>query len=171
MRKTRITRLSLDLLANRRSQILDYLEPMPRTLNIGDFDIRIRNAGDLPDESRIPGRPRDDLESKCIYEKVARAIEIGDGETCVVRPEDLEAAFAMRCAELVVGAERVDRDPPPLMGSEDFGWMLRARPGCYALLGAGEGPMLHHPRYDFNDLLIPVGAHYWVTLATQPLDA
>ena len=59
--------------------------------------------------------------------------------------------------------------PAPLMGAEDFGWMLLARPGCYALLGAGEGPMLHHPHYDFNDALIPIGGAYWVALIEQSL--
>jgi amidohydrolase len=73
--------------------------------------------------------------------------------------------IAMNCAERVVGTAQVDRAPDPLMGAEDFGWMLRAKPGCYALLGAGEMPMLHHPHYDFNDQLIPIGAHYWVELA------
>jgi len=76
-----------------------------------------------------------------------------------------QTAYAMDCAARVVGEAQVNRAPAPLMGAEDFGWMLRARPGCYALLGAGEGPMLHHPRYDFNDQLIPIGAHYWVAIA------
>ena len=75
-------------------------------------------------------------------------------------------AYAIRCARAVVGEHQVDAAPPPLMGAEDFGWMLRARPGCYALLGAGEGPMLHHPLYDFNDELISIGARYWVALAS-----
>jgi hippurate hydrolase len=51
------------------------------------------------------------------------------------------------------------------MGAEDFGWMLRARPGCYALLGAGDRPMLHHPLYDFPDDLLVHGALYWIQLA------
>ncbi len=66
-----------------------------------------------------------------------------------------------------LAAAAVDPSPAPLMGAEDFGWMLRARPGCYALLGAGERPMLHHPRYDFEDALLPAGAMYWVTLARE----
>lgn len=73
--------------------------------------------------------------------------------------------YAHRCAQIVVGEAQVHRDPLPLMGAEDFGWMLKARPGCYVLLGSGDGPMLHHPRYDFNDDLISIGASYWVTLA------
>lgn len=73
--------------------------------------------------------------------------------------------YAMDCATELWGASSVDRQPEPLMGAEDFGWMLRAKAGCYALLGAGSSPMLHHPHYDFNDALIPLGASYWVKLA------
>ena len=74
MCKASIARLRLDSLTYSRSKILDQLEPMPRTLNISDFDICIRNTGDLPNEGWIPGRPRNNLESKGIYEKVARAV-------------------------------------------------------------------------------------------------
>jgi len=77
--------------------------------------------------------------------------------------------LALDCARRVVGESRVDANPPPLMGAEDFGWMLRARPGCYILLGAGERPMLHHPHFDFNDGLIPLGASYWVALTSDTL--
>lgn len=82
-------------------------------------------------------------------------------------PEPTRRALA--CARQVVGEARVDAAPPPLMGAEDFGWMLRARSGCYMLLGAGERPMLHHPHFDFNDAIIPIGASYWVTLTSDAL--
>lgn len=74
---------------------------------------------------------------------------------------------ALRCARRVVGDDRVDEALAPLMGAEDFGWMLRVKSGCYALLGAGDRPMLHHPRFDFHDSLIPIGATYWVMIATD----
>jgi hippurate hydrolase len=76
---------------------------------------------------------------------------------------------ALACAREVVGEACVDAEPAPLMGAEDFGWMLRARPGCYILLGAGERPMLHHPHFDFNDAIIPIGASYWVALTSDEL--
>jgi metal-dependent amidase/aminoacylase/carboxypeptidase family protein len=60
----------------------------------------------------------------------------------------------------------------PSMGGEDFAFMLEAKPGSYILLGAGRSendPMLHHPRYDFNDDILPIGASYWATLAEQSL--
>ena len=58
------------------------------------------------------------------------------------------------------------------MGSEDFAYMLEARPGCYIWAGNGpsdNGRMLHSPRYDFNDELIPVGASYWIRLVESLL--
>ena len=71
------------------------------------------------------------------------------------------------------GAARVRSDFAPSMGSEDFGWMLLEQPGSYAWLGSGgQGcPLLHNPRYDFNDEIIPLGASWWVTLARQFLAA
>ncbi|MEE2645385.1 MAG: M20 aminoacylase family protein [Myxococcota bacterium] len=78
--------------------------------------------------------------------------------------------YSARAAAMTVGEAKVSRTRPPLMGSEDFGWMLRAQPGCYILLGAGEGrSMLHHPAYDFNDELTAVGASYWVHLVESLL--
>ncbi|MDC0038747.1 M20 family metallopeptidase [Gammaproteobacteria bacterium] len=69
----------------------------------------------------------------------------------------------------LVGHERVLTNIDPLMGSEDFGWMLHERPGCYLFLGNGIGDtggcMVHNPHYDFNDDILNVGAAYWVELA------
>jgi hippurate hydrolase len=85
-----------------------------------------------------------------------------------------ETAHALAAAAAVVGADGVDADPTPEMGSEDFAYMLQAKPGCYVWLGAGQGPEspgLHSPRYDFNDDVLAIGASYWVTLAEQQQSA
>ena len=65
-----------------------------------------------------------------------------------------ETKHAIAAAAAVVGAANVDTDPMPNMGSEDFAFMLQAKPGCYVWLGAGRGaetPNVHNPHYDFND--------------------
>jgi hippurate hydrolase len=83
-----------------------------------------------------------------------------------------ETAHALAAAAAVVGADGVIADPTPEMGSEDFAYMLQAKPGCYVWLGAGEGlepPGLHNPRFDFNDEVLAIGASYWVALAEQRL--
>ena len=81
-------------------------------------------------------------------------------------------ALARRAAEAVAGPARVQHMAKPTMGGEDFSFMLQAKQGAYIMLGAGRGPneaMVHHPRYDFNDAILPVGASYWATLAEQLL--
>ena len=80
---------------------------------------------------------------------------------------------AERCAaalEALPGITRVHRDQPPSMASEDFAFMLNARPGAYIWLGNGEeSPALHNPHYDFDDRLTPLGVDYWVALVRQLL--
>jgi hippurate hydrolase len=85
---------------------------------------------------------------------------------------ETETRHAIAAATAVVGATNVEIDPTPEMGSEDFAFMLQAKPGCYVWLGAGRGadtPNIHSPQYDFNDDVLPIGASYWVTLAEQQL--
>ncbi len=80
--------------------------------------------------------------------------------------------LARHAAEAVQGAAGVEHMDLPTMGGEDFSFMLNAKQGAYIMLGAGRGPneaMVHHPKYDFNDAILPVGASYWATLAEQLL--
>jgi hippurate hydrolase len=88
----------------------------------------------------------------------------------VNEPESTRLTLA--AAEAVAGAAKVTEMPKPTMGGEDFAFMLNARPGSYIMLGAGRGPQdpqVHHPKYDFNDAVLPIGASYWATLAEQLL--
>ena len=81
-------------------------------------------------------------------------------------------ALARRAAATVAGEAHVMHMQKPTMGGEDFSFMLNAKPGSYIMLGGGRGKddaMVHHPRYDFNDEILPVGASYWATLAEQLL--
>jgi hippurate hydrolase len=85
---------------------------------------------------------------------------------------EAETRHAISAASAVVGAEHVDTNPTPEMSSEDFAFMLQAKPGCYVWLGAGRGPdtpNIHSPHYDFNDDALAIGASYWMTLAEQQL--
>ncbi|HMS78765.1 MAG TPA: M20 aminoacylase family protein [Burkholderiaceae bacterium] len=83
-----------------------------------------------------------------------------------------EALFGAQVAEELVGAERTIRDLDPSMGSEDFAFMLEERPGAYFRIGQGgaeSGCLLHNPRYDFNDEILPLGAALFVRLAERSL--
>ena len=83
-----------------------------------------------------------------------------------------QARRAARAAETVLGG-RVHRDLPPVMGAEDFSFMLLDRPGAYIKLGQAQGTKgaheVHTVKYDFNDDLLPVGASFFATLVEQEL--
>jgi hippurate hydrolase len=82
-----------------------------------------------------------------------------------------ETEICTAVLERMVGAENVAR-VPPVMGSEDFAFMLQAKPGCYVFVGNGPGEggcMLHNPHYDFNDKILPLGASYWANLVEHIL--
>jgi len=89
----------------------------------------------------------------------------------------VETEFARTLLTDVVGADNV-HEFEPTMGAEDFSYFLQGKPGCYFLIGNGDGAhrqgghglgpcMLHNPSYDFNDDLIPLGATVWVRLAEK----
>lgn len=80
----------------------------------------------------------------------------------------VETEFVRDQAVAFLGKEKVIDLEHPFMGSEDFSYMLQARPGCYFLIGAQCSPdtkPLHHPAFDFNDEILPLGAGFWVRLA------
>jgi amidohydrolase len=82
-----------------------------------------------------------------------------------------EAAFATEVAAEIVGADATNGNANREMGSEDFSYMLEARPGAYLFMGIGPGAGLHHPAYDFNDEAAPIGASFFARLVerAQPL--
>jgi len=83
-----------------------------------------------------------------------------------------ETGTAVEALTRVVGEANVLTDLAPTMGSEDFAFMLQAKPGCYVWIGNGPGEggcVLHNPRYDFNDEVLPFGASYWATLVEHVL--
>lgn len=84
-----------------------------------------------------------------------------------------EKELAVSAASSVAGVDQVETDMQPLMGAEDFAFMLKQRPGCYVLIGngtagnTGQPCHLHNPHYDFSDDVIPIGVQYWVNLVEQ----
>ncbi|RUW47385.1 MULTISPECIES: M20 aminoacylase family protein [unclassified Mesorhizobium] len=82
-----------------------------------------------------------------------------------------ETVFASDVAADVAGDAQVHRAIQPVMGGEDFSYMLEARPGAFIFIGNGETAGLHNPAYDFNDEAIPHGMSYWVKLAETALAA
>ena len=82
-----------------------------------------------------------------------------------------ETVFSGDIAAEVAGDAQVQRTIQPVMGGEDFSYMLEARPGAFIFIGNGDSAGLHHPAYDFNDEVIPHGVSYWVKLAEKALAA
>jgi len=82
----------------------------------------------------------------------------------VLSNHERETAFAATVASDIVGTDRVNTDMAPVMGGEDFSYMLQARPGAFIFVGNGDSAGLHHPGYNFNDDVIPYGTSYWVRL-------
>ncbi len=77
--------------------------------------------------------------------------------------------FAADVARAISG--KVDIDTPPLMGAEDFSFMLNARPGAYIFVGNGDTAMVHHPAYNFDDTAIPFGSSWYAGMVEARLPA
>ncbi len=82
-----------------------------------------------------------------------------------------QTEFAAKVAGEVAGADKTATDMVPVMGAEDFSFMLNARPGAFIFIGNGDSAGLHHPAYNFNDEAIPFGTSYWVKLVETALAA
>ena len=84
---------------------------------------------------------------------------------------DKQTEFAASVASQIAGQDKVDTGLPPMMGAEDFSFMLNVRPGAFIWIGNGASAGLHHPSYNFNDEVIPFGTSYWVKLVETALPA
>ncbi len=146
------------------------------------------HAGDaynvIPEEVELKGTVRSfDPEIQEMAERnikrIAPAIASAQGAEATVHYErrypptvnaEAETAHEAKIAVGVVGEENVATDVTPVMGSEDFSFMLQEKPGCYIWLGAGEKTAnLHSPHFDFNDEILPIGASYWARLVEETL--
>ena len=77
--------------------------------------------------------------------------------------------FAVDVAQAVSG--KVDANTAPLMGAEDFSFMLNERPGAYIFLGNGDTAMVHHPAYNFDDTAIPFGSSWYAGMVEARMPA
>jgi hippurate hydrolase len=82
----------------------------------------------------------------------------------VLNNHEQQTEFAASVASDIAGKDKVETNVSPVMGAEDFSFMLNERPGAFIFIGNGDSAGLHHPAYNFNDDVIPFGTSYWVKL-------
>jgi amidohydrolase len=97
-----------------------------------------------------------------MYGATAKAIYRRDYPITKNHPR--QAAFAAEIARQVSGNDAVNDNASPVMGGEDFSFMLESRPGAFVFFGNGPSAPLHHPEYNFNDDAIPAGVSFWARL-------
>jgi hippurate hydrolase len=166
-----------------------------RPVEAGVISVSMIHAGEavnvIPDHAELRGTVRtftietlDLIESR--MRELAQGISAAFGASVEFEfkrnypPTINHAAETRFCQDVMgelVGTDNV-HDFEPTMGAEDFSYFLQEKPGCYVVIGNGEGDhratghglgpcTLHNPNYDFNDQLLPIGAAYWVRLAEQ----
>lgn len=123
-----------------------------------------------PVRALLQQRIKETAQSICQAHGASVEIKFHDAYPATVNHPKNAQLCADVCAQLV-GEDKVLREEAPSMGAEDFSYMLMEKPGAYIWLGNGEDShSLHHPKYNFNDEALPLGASYWVALAYQELN-
>jgi len=158
----------------------------PAVVTVGSFHAGVA-ANVIPQEAVLRGTARwfDAHVGETIERKIrhlAKSIAESYGATAEVEMHmvapatinDEEAmTMARKAATAVAGSSAVVELAEPVMGAEDFSYMLGVKQGAYIMLGAKRpgplNPNLHHPAFDFNDAILSTGAAYWATLVEQQL--
>lgn len=139
----------------------------------------------IPQEAKLTGTVRslDEQVRKHAEQRLKEIVEhVAKGHGCAAEvkyhhgyPPTVnhvkQVRFAGEVAKSVAGESNVDMDTPPVMGGEDFSFMLEARPGAFIYFGNGDSEGLHHPAYDFNDEAIPHGISFFAELVRKALRA
>ncbi len=147
------------------------------TFHAGNADNVIPQSAQLRGTARSLSPPVRDLLEKRLHEVVEATASVYGAKARlkynraypVVINHSAQTDFAARVAREVTGQDRVNVDMRPVMGGEDFAFMLEARPGAFIFVGNGDSASLHHPAYNFNDEAIPFGTSYWVKLVETAL--
>ena len=122
-------------------------------------------------QKKIEARMREIVDGICASHGITGSVKYTN-EFIVLDNSENESLAAAKAARLTVGQDRVDDSCATCTCSEDFAQFLKHVPGCFVLLGAGDGedePPLHNPFYDYKDDLLEIGADYWTHLVRQQL--
>jgi len=167
------TVMALQTIASRNADPVDQL-----VVSVTSFETSSKAFNVIPQSVQLKGTVRTmsremrDMAEKRIKEVCAGvAVTFGGtadvtymrGYPAMVNHAD-QTEFAADVARSVSGAcDHADL----VMGGEDFAYMLEERPGAYILVGNGDGAMVHHPEYNFNDEAIPAGCSWWAEIVEQ----
>jgi amidohydrolase len=169
--------LALQTIASRTVDPLDSVVVSVCDVKVGDAYNVIPQTGHLRGTVRTLKKETRDVAERRIRE-IAAGIAMASGTTIevdydrgypVTSNHEKQTDFVAKVATGIAGG--IDRSIEPMMGAEDFSYMLEARPGAYILLGNGDTAGVHHPAYDFDDRAIPVGVSYWVKVAETAMAA
>ena len=166
---------ALQTIVSRNNYALDDLVVSVTQIHAGT----VNNV--IPDTAYLNGTVRtfDPAVQQMVRERMAQIVEGQAASYGVTARLDYEVgypatvndpestAFAAEAAREVSGADRVTDRAGREMGAEDFSYMLQARPGAYLFLGQGDGAGLHHPKYNFNDDIAPVGASFFARIVER----
>jgi len=170
---------AIQTIVSRNAEPLDSMVISVTQIHLGDTDNVIPQTAMLGGTVRTFSPEMRELAEKRIKE-LAEHISAAFGAAIEVNYKHgypvtvnhaVETVTAGDVAAGIVSEDHIDRKAMPLMGAEDFSYMLESRPGAFIFIGQGDTAGLHHPEYDFNDEIIPYGCSYWVNLAESTLNA
>ncbi len=118
-------------------------------------------------ETRIPAI----AEATCAAYGATATVDYRRGYPVTVNHPEQTKFLAKVAAEVGAGERAVDTTIVPLMGSEDFSYMLESRPGAYIFMGNGDTASVHHPKYNFSDEAIPYGVSLWAKVIETAMPA
>ena len=114
---------------------------------------------------------RASAEATCAAYGAKASVDYRRGYPVTVNHPEQTDFIAKVAAEVGAGERAVDTTIVPLMGSEDFSYMLESRPGAYIFMGNGDTASVHHPKYNFNDEAIPYGVSLWAKVIETAMPA
>ncbi|MBM6579047.1 amidohydrolase [Microvirga sp. BT689] len=170
---------ALQTIASRNADPLESVVVSVCTVKAGEaFNVIPQTAMLLGTVRTLSPEVRDLAESRirAIVENVCAAfgakaeIDYDRGYPVTMNDPD-KTEFMAGVARAVAGETAVDTTVPPLMGAEDFSYMLEQRPGAYIFLGNGDTAGVHHPAYDFNDEASPYGVSLWAKIVETGMPA
>ncbi len=174
---------AVQIISNLQSIVSRNVDPLQSVV----VSVTTLKAGDaynvIPDDATFGGTVRTLMpEMRQLAEKRLREITtaVASAHDCTVQitfrtgypvtvNHDEQTDVTVRIASEISGPASVDSAANPIMGGEDFSFMLNARPGSFIFIGNGDSAGLHNANYDFNDDVIPLGISYWVRLAETRL--